>query len=82
MMMKKYQEILDVVLSVPLPECDLDQYTSQLGVDAKTYANNFATSFLTTQNFLMPGMEEEGTASSRTDMTPMLSTSDGQNLSQ
>jgi hypothetical protein len=41
----KYDYIIDTIIGVNLPECDLDQYTLSMNIDVTTYANNLARSF-------------------------------------
>ena len=43
--MAKYDFIIDSIISVNLPECDLDQYSPKLNIDAAKYARNVAESF-------------------------------------
>ena len=42
---QKYDFIIDNIISVAIPECDLDQYSTQLKIDVNTYAKNMAKSF-------------------------------------
>lgn len=63
-----------------LPECDLDQYSPSLNIDAATYAKNHAQSFCDNQVQEMAGLGNDELAteeSSKTEGTP-ISTSDGQ----
>jgi hypothetical protein len=41
----KLDYIIDSIISVNMPECDLDQYQSAMKIDVATYANNLASSF-------------------------------------
>lgn len=40
-----YDFIIDTIISVNIPECDLDQYSPKLNIDVATYASNLAKSF-------------------------------------
>jgi len=77
---QKYDFIIDNIIGVNLPECDLDQYSPSLNIDAATYAKNHAQSFGDNQTQEMAGLGNDLLAtedSSKTEQTPM-STSDGQ----
>ena len=43
--MAKYDFIIDSIISVIIPECDLDQYSPKMNIDCATYAKNLAESF-------------------------------------
>ena len=43
--MAKYDFIIDSIISVIIPECDLDQYSPKMNIDCATYARNLAQSF-------------------------------------
>jgi hypothetical protein len=43
--MSKYDFIIDSIISVVIPECDIDQYSPKLNIDTATYARNFAEAF-------------------------------------
>lgn len=47
--MQKYDFIIDNIIGVNLPECDLDLYSSSLNIDAATYAKNHAQLFCDNQ---------------------------------
>ena len=75
-----YDFIIDTIISVNIPECDLDQYSPKLNIDVATYANNLAKSFQKNQQQVMGANDDEGDGSSKTEQTPA-STSDGFNQS-
>lgn len=43
--MAKYDFIIDSIISVVIPECDLDQYSPKMNIDTAKYARNLAESF-------------------------------------
>ena len=53
--MAKYDFIIDSIISVNLPECDLDQYSPKLKIDAAKYARNVAESFEANQTQTING---------------------------
>lgn len=53
---QKYDFIIDNIIGVNLPECDLDQYSPSLNIDAATYAKNHAQSFCDNQTQEMAGL--------------------------
>jgi hypothetical protein len=45
----KYDFIIDTIIGVNLPECDLDAYAINMNIDVATYARNVARSFCENQ---------------------------------
>ena len=79
--MAKYDFILDSIISVIIPECDLDQYSPKMNIDCATYAKNLAESFEEKQTQTILGqINDEEDNSSKTDNTPA-STTTGRTLS-
>jgi hypothetical protein len=72
---KKYDFIIDTILGVALPECDMDQYSRTLNVDVGVFLLNDSKKFLDTKHQSLMNDEGDGTEPGTNSETHNLSNS-------